>query len=161
MIHRREFTVAGLSAAALAALHVAGAADEPSGVEPPRVGSANPEDRFEPCARTCSDCQRECDYCATHCADLLGKGEQHHLVTLMSCRDCAELCAAASRIVARHGSFADLFCQSCAEACLRCAKACEEHGKNDKVMLRCAEECRTCEKACRDMVASAGAVGRR
>src|SRR5882672_4130947 len=126
MIPRREFALAGLSAAAQEARSAAG---KPRG------------DHFETCAAACSDCQRECDACATHCAELLAKGERHHLSTLMTCRDCADLCSAAAHIVARHGAFAALVCQSCAEACLRCAKECEQHGKDDQIMIRCAQEC--------------------
>jgi len=152
MIHRREFAMAGLSATALAALQVAGLAEERK-----TAGAAAPVDSFETCARACSDCQRECDLCATHCAERMGQGESHHQATLMSCRDCADMCSAASHIAARHGAFVDLVCQSCADACSRCAKECQLHGKDDKVMMACAEECLKCEKACRTMLTHTGA----
>ncbi len=148
MIHRREFAVAGLSAAAIALLQRSGAAED----RVPKIGSSNPADHFEPCARACSDCQRECDFCAAHCADMLGKGEQTHLVTLQACLDCAGVCGAAAHIVARHGLFSDLMCQACSEACSRCAKECETFGKDDEKMQACAAQCRSCEKACRDML---------
>src|SRR5207302_8759078 len=78
MIDRRQFTVAGLWGAVLSALPLAGNADDRT----PAIGNRNPADHFEPCARACSDCQRECDFCAAHCADMVGKGEQTFLVTL-------------------------------------------------------------------------------
>ena len=153
MIPRRDFAAAGLSAAALAALQVAGMAQERG--RKPGIGSPNPTDLFEPCARACSDCQRECDYCATHCADMLGKGEQTHLVTLQSCLDCADVCASAAHIVSRHGVLSETICQACAVACSRCGQECEKFAKDDERMRTCAEQCRACEKACRDMVAHA------
>ncbi len=153
MMPRREFTLAGLSAGALAGLPITATAQERKS-----PGGAGPADHFETCAAACSDCQRTCDVCTTHCAELLAHGERHHLATLMACRDCADLCSAAAHIVARHGAFAALVCQSCGEACLRCAKECEQHGKDDPVMTRCAQECRVCEKACREMLAHPGAV---
>lgn len=144
MIRRREFALAGLSAAAVAAFGSAGEkraeAKEPS------------ETMFERCAKACSDCQRACEACATYCAKLLNKGSPHHLETLSTCRDCAELCSASASITASQGPFADLVCHACAEACSRCAKQCEHEGRDDAVMTRCAEECRRCEAACREML---------
>jgi len=144
MIHRREFALAGFSAAALAALGSAGERRP----EPKEPHSA----MFDKCAKICSDCQRECEACATYCGKLLAKGAEHHFDTLMSCRDCADLCSAAASLTARQGPFSDLVCRACAEACARCAGQCEQHGRGDAVMTRCAEECRTCEAACRDML---------
>ncbi len=149
MIHRRNFTVAGLSAAAISVLGLGGRAEERT----PAIGSQNPADHFEPCARACCDCQRECDFCAAHCADMVGKGEQPYLVTLQVCLDCANLCAAAAQVVARHGLLSAVVCQACADACSRCAKECETVGKGDRRMAACAERCRLCEKSCRDMIA--------
>lgn len=149
MIHRREFTVGGLSAAAISVLGLAGHAEERT----PAIGSQNPADHFEPCARACSDCQRECDFCAAHCADMVGKGEQTYVVTLQACLDCANICAAAAHVVARHGIFSALVCRACADACSRCAKECETLGKGDQKMTVCADQCRMCEKSCREMVA--------
>jgi hypothetical protein len=156
MIRRREFAIAGLSGAALAAIQFPGLAEERKPGAP--GGHA---DRFEVCAKACGDCQRECDACATHCAELMAKGDHHHLATLMSCRDCADFCSTAAQIVSRRGPFADLVCRACADACAHCAKDCERHGKDDKVMARCMEECQTCEKACREMVAHSETAQRR
>ena len=103
------------------------------------------------CAKACSDCQRECDACATHCAHMVLEGKKDHLTTLMTCQDCANICATASHIVARGGPFAGLICEPCAEACARCAKECERFPQ-DKHMKQCAEECRKCEKACKEML---------
>jgi hypothetical protein len=156
MIRRREFALAGLSTVALAAL---GSADDkrPDSKEPRRDAN-NPaaEARHDKCAKACSDCQRECEACATHCGKLMARsGGEHHLDTLMSCRDCADLCSTAASLTARHGPFADLACRSCADACAKCATQCERHGRDDAMMTRCAEECRKCETACREMVSHA------
>ena len=149
MMPRREFTVAGLSAAALAAATAVGFGQEKGkNVTEPGHG-----DRHDKCAQTCSDCQRACDGCANYCAELLAGGG-HHLSTLRSCADCADFCATAAQVVARRGVMTDLICQGCADACERCAKECEQHGKNDKVMTHCAEQCRRCEAACREMLSS-------
>lgn len=107
------------------------------------------------CAKACSDCQRECDSCATHCAHQLHEGKKEHLTTLMTCQDCANFCGTAAQIVSRGGPFARLVCEGCAEACSRCGKACENF-PDDKHMKQCAKECRKCEKACRDMVKHIG-----
>jgi hypothetical protein len=103
------------------------------------------------CAKACSDCQRECDMCATHCTHLISEGKKEHLASQRTCLDCANICATAAQITSRHGPFASLICEPCAEACNRCAKECEKH-PDDQHMKRCAEECRRCEKACRTMV---------
>jgi hypothetical protein len=150
MIRRREFASAALTAAGLAAMEATGLAFE----RKPETGSA-PESLFDKCAKACSDCERLCEACATYCAKLLAKGDEHHLQTLASCRDCASLCSTASQIVARDGLFADLVCRACEEACARCAAHCEQHAQGDAMMTRCAEECRKCETACREMLAQA------
>jgi hypothetical protein len=106
---------------------------------------------MQACAKACSDCQRQCDTCATHCAHQLSEGKKEHLTTLMTCQDCADFCAAASQIVSRGGPFAGLICGSCADACARCGKECEKFS-GDEHMKQCAEECRKCEKSCRDMI---------
>lgn len=147
MIRRREFAMAGMSAAALVAIEATGFA------APGDRSHAHERDEMSKCARACSDCQRECESCATHCAESLGEGMKRHLATLMSCRGCADVCASAAQIVARGGPYAELICQACAETCARCAKACEHHGGDDRIMARCADECRKCEAACRAKLA--------
>lgn len=107
------------------------------------------------CAKACSDCQRECDTCATHCAHQLHAGKKDHIASLMACQDCADFCVAAAQIVARGGPFVSLICHSCADACMKCGKECDKF-PSDAHMKRCAEECRKCEKACREMLKHAG-----
>lgn len=144
MIGRREFGLAGVSAAAWSAMHAVGVADDKQ--------SHNGHDGvFMECARACSDCQRECDACAHHCGTMLSEGKKDHLETLRSCQDCADVCATAAQIVARKGLFSHGICEACADICAICAKACDKH-PNDKMMARCADECRECEKACREMM---------
>ena len=150
MLHRREFAIAGLSAAALAAVRRSGFGDETS---KPTGGDAHGA-HYDKCAQVCSDCQRACSACENYCVELVAGGARHHLTTLRSCGDCADFCATAAQIVARRGVMAELVCQGCAEACARCAKECEQNGQNDKVMTHCAEECRRCEAACREMISS-------
>ena len=45
------------------------------------------DQKLQECAKACSDCQRACDLCATHCANLLADGKKEHLSCLMHCRD--------------------------------------------------------------------------
>lgn len=151
MISRRAFGLAGLSTVAAAV------GDRSLFAQGAGGGHAEHDDASVACARACSDCQRECDACAAHCAHLLADGRKEHAATLATCQDCADFCAAAAQIVARGGPFAALICASCEEACARCGKACEKF-PDDKHMKKCAEECRKCEKACREMVKHAGHV---
>lgn len=148
MINRRAFGVASLSAVALAAAQGVVFSQDKGG---DHKSHAEHDDMLQACAKACSDCQRTCDMCSTHCAHMLANGEKDHATTLATCLDCADICAAAAQIAARGGPFAALICESCAEACASCAKECEKF-PNDKHMAMCAEECRKCEKACRAMV---------
>ena len=152
MLGRREFGVASLSAMAFAALEGSVLAQERQNASGPH---AENHEMLQACAKACSDCQRACDMCATHCAQLLASGKKEHLTTLATCQDCADFCVAAAQIVARGGPFAALICESCATACAQCGKECEKF-PDDKHMKICAEECRKCEKACREMVKHLG-----
>ena len=106
---------------------------------------------FVACAKACSDCQRACDMCKTHCGHMLAEGKKEHKMTLASCQDCATCCAAASQIVASGGPYSATICIACADCCSKCVKECEKM-PDDIHMKMCAEECRKCEKACTDMV---------
>jgi hypothetical protein len=162
-MNRRDFSLLGLGGAALALTGLAEAQQakpQDSKNAGRRAGGAAPQDLAKhkmhgehllACAKACSDCQRECDACASHCAHKTAEGMKEHLKTLMTCQDCADFCAAAAQIVARGGPFAMLICQPCAEACAACGKECEKF-PDDEHMKRCAAECRKCEKACRDML---------
>ena len=107
-------------------------------------------DMFQTCAKACSDCQRVCDTCATHCSHMLHEGKKEHMATLAHCLDCANICATASQVAARGGPMSTLICTACADCCAKCAKECDKF-TDDKHMTQCAAECRKCEKACRDM----------
>ncbi len=109
--------------------------------------------KLQECAKVCSDCQRMCNLCATHCAHLLAEGKQEHLKTLMLCRDCAICCAACSQVCASEGPLSAVMADCCAKCCDRCAKACEAF-PDDKHMQACAKECRKCEKVCKDVAKS-------
>lgn len=148
IMDRRQFATVGLSAIALSAVG--------SGLQA-QDKKEHPEhdDMLMSCGKACSDCQRLCDMCATHCSHLLATGKKEHAATLATCQDCGDYCAAAARIVSRGGPFASLVCEGCAEACGKCAKQCEQF-PDDKHMKMCAEECRRCEKACREMAKHAG-----
>lgn len=154
MIGRREFAVAGLSIGATAAL-----ANKASAQAANRSAHAMPDEMDLACAKACSDCQRACDACSTHCAHQVHAGKKEHMTSLMTCQDCADFCAAAAQIVARGGPFAAEICKSCAVACAACGEACEKF-PDDEHMKRCAEECRKCEKACREMVTRSGQARR-
>jgi hypothetical protein len=147
MIGRREFTVAGLTAATLGALQGVAGAQQPGGNAGSHVHGAMKE-----CAEECADCARECESCAAHCAKQLEAGRKEHAQTLASCLDCATICSAAASIVARSGPFAAVICKACIDACNLCAKECEKF-PDDKHMKECAEACRKCEKECKEMVA--------
>lgn len=149
MIGRREFNAAGLSALALAAMEPAAFAQRGSAKRDRAHGEH--DDVLRSCAEACSDCQRECDACSTHCAHLLDEGEHEHRTTLATCQDCADVCAVASQIVARGGPFAAQICVACGEVCARCAEVCEK-SPDDEHMKKCAEQCRLCEKACQGML---------
>lgn len=159
MIQRRNFTVAGLSASAIAALRGVGAARERQ-----LFGGPPAADHFDSCARVCFDCQQECEACATHCADMVGRGETGHMIALETCLDCSDVCAAAAHFLARRGYFSELLYQACAEgcaaACVRCAKECEKFGNEDEKMSACGAQCRVCEKSCREMFTQTGSSGR-
>jgi len=75
------------------------------------------------CAKICSDCQRSCDVCASHCAHQLAGGHKDHLSCLRHCQDCANICAACSRICAAYGPLSSTMAECCAKACDHCAKA--------------------------------------
>lgn len=152
-MNRRQFTAASLSATAVMAWRADALAQQGAGGA--QIKHTEHDKHYLECAEACSDCQRECDSCATHCAHMLHDGKKEHLATLATCRDCADFCAAASQICARGGPFAALICESCAEACARCGKECERFPQ-DEHMKRCAQECRKCEKACREMVKHVG-----
>jgi hypothetical protein len=151
-MNRRQFGAAGVSAGVALAAGVGFAQDDKGKGGP---AHAEHDQMLRACAKACSDCQRECDSCATHCAHQLHAGKKDHMTTLMTCQDCADVCVAASQIVARGGPFASLVCGPCAEACAKCAKECEKF-PDDEHMQRCAEECRKCEKSCREMVKHMG-----
>lgn len=124
--------------------------------KPDAVGHhAEHDEMLQACAKACSDCQRACDTCATHCAHLMADGKKEHLTSLMTCRDCATICAAAAQIVAGGGPFSGIVCDSCTTACAECAKMCATF-PDDKHMQVCADECRKCEKACRTMLKHLG-----
>jgi len=95
--------------------------------------------KLQECAKACSDCQRVCDLCATHCANLLADGKKEHLSCLMHCRDCATCCAACSQVCASGGPLSAVMADCCAKCCDHCAKACEAF-PDDKHMKACAEE---------------------
>lgn len=159
MIGRREFGLAGFSAAALAAVGQPAHARDSH-----EHGSSSPHrgyrDEWRKCAKACSDCQRECSRCAMHCANMIIEGHEGHEKTLQSCLDCADFCAAAANIVARGGPFGTLICEPCAQACRRCGDECREFS-DDSFMRDCAEECFACEDACRSMTRQARRFGGR
>ncbi len=111
--------------------------------------------QHDACAEACSECQRICDSCSTHCLNQVAEGNQDHKTTVQTCLDCAEICAAAARIVSRGGPFSETICRACAEACNRCAESCEQM-PDDQHMAECAKVCRKCEQECREMIGEAG-----
>jgi len=106
------------------------------------------DSKIQECAKTCSDCQRVCDLCATYCADMLADGKKEYLSCLMHCSDCATCCAACSQVCASGGPLSAVMSECCSMCCAHCAKACEAFPE-DKHLKACAEECRKCEKGCK------------
>lgn len=150
----------GMVGMALVALLAFGVAIAQQPKKPKAKASDNPpaghehmehNEALQACAKACSDCQRMCDMCSTHCGHQLAEGKKEHVTTLMTCQDCADICAAASQVTARGGPFSGIICESCADACGACAKECEKF-PDDEHMTACAKECRKCEKACREML---------
>jgi hypothetical protein len=153
-------TKLGLVALTLVALLTLGAAiaQQPKkkpASEKPAAAHKEHDEGLQACAKACSDCQRECGMCTTHCGHQLAAGKKEHGATLMTCQDCADICAAASQVLSRGGPFSGIICTSCADACAGCAKECEKF-PDDEHMTACAKECRKCEKACREMVKHTG-----
>lgn len=164
MIGRREFGLAGLSAAALLAMNrtlPAQADDDAEDRDDVHEGHGG-HAMYEECAEECDECARECDACSAHCTELIVQGRKNHADTLKTCRDCAEICSAAARVVARMGPFSGEICDACAVACAKCGERCEQF-KDDKMMARCAKACRECEEVCREMLGhlQQGGAGRR
>lgn len=141
---------AGVTTVALVVLSLCGFAQQGQTQEK-KADHMEHNEMMQACAKACSDCQRACDMCSTHCSHMLGEGKKEHSVTLATCQDCSTVCSGASQIVARGGPFSGIICAACVDACAKCATQCEKF-PDDKHMKMCAEECRKCEKACRDML---------
>jgi hypothetical protein len=158
-----RFKIAGSCLMILALLAVVGMAPpakrpETKPEEPAKVAKGEHMEHdamMMACAKACSDCQRMCDMCTTHCGHMLADGKKEHAMSLATCQDCATFCAASSQIVARGGPYSAIICKACMECCAKCAMECEKH-PDDKHMKMCAEECRKCEKSCTDMVKHMG-----
>jgi hypothetical protein len=106
---------------------------------------------MQECAKACLDCQRACDLCTGHDADMPREAKKDYVTAPATCRDCATICSAAAAIVARGGPFTGLICEACAKACGQCATVCKT-SPDDQNMKSCAEECLKCERACRTMI---------
>ena len=110
---------------------------------------------FMKCAKTCADCQVQCDMGFHHCATLVAEGKKEHAKCMHLCVDCADCCKLAASLTARHSSLAGPACECCAKCCDECATACEKIA-DDKTMAACAKECRECAKVCREMLKHSG-----
>ena len=73
------------------------------------------DQQFRKCAKTCADCQLECDACFEHCLTLLSDGKKEHAKTAQLCADCAECCKTCSALCARQGPSLDI-CWSAARS---------------------------------------------
>jgi hypothetical protein len=101
------------------------------------------------CAKTCADCQLQCDSCFSHCLGLLTDGKKDHAKTAKLCADCAECCKTCSTLCARTSPLANPMLECCAKCCDECAAGCEKF-PDDKHMAACAKSCRDCAKECRE-----------
>lgn len=112
-------------------------------------------EHFKTCAKTCSDCQLECDSCFKHCLALVIDGKKEHAKTVELCADCGEFCKLCSTLCSRSSSLAAYSLEGCAKSCDQCAAACEKF-PDDKHMAQCAKACKGCAKECRDMLKMVG-----
>jgi len=103
------------------------------------------------CAKTCADCQLECDMCFKHCLKLVADGKKEHEKTAQLCVDCAECCKTCATLCARNSPLAGPMLECCEKCCKECASACEKHS-DDKHMAACAKACRACAKDCAEML---------
>lgn len=112
-------------------------------------------EHFMKCAKSCADCQLQCDSCSKHCLALLADGKQEHAKTAQLCADCAECCKTCSTLCARESPLARPILECCAMCCDECAAACETV-PDDKHMRACGKSCRECAKECREMLKHLG-----
>ena len=113
-------------------------------------------EHLKKCAKTCANCQLECDACFKHCIHLAGEGKKEHAKSAQYCADCAECCRACAALCARQSPLARPMLDCCAKCCDDCAASCEKF-PDDKHMAQCAKVCRDCAKECREMVKHLGA----
>jgi hypothetical protein len=113
------------------------------------------DEHFTKCAKTCADCQLECDSCFKHCLTLLTDGKKEHAKTAQLCADCAECCKTCSTLCARQSPLAKHMLECCAKCCDGCADACGTY-PDDTHMTACAKSCRDCAKECRDLLKHLG-----
>lgn len=99
------------------------------------------------CAKTCADCQLQCDGCFHHCASLLEDGKKDHAKAMKLCVDCAECCKLCATLCARQSDLAGPAAECCAKCCEKCAAACEKFA-DDERLADCAKSCRDCAKEC-------------
>lgn len=112
-------------------------------------------DHFAQCAKTCADCQLQCDACFNHCLTLTADGKKEHARTAQFCIDCAECCKSCSSLCERQSPLAAHLLECCAKCCEDCALECEKQ-PTDKRMAACAKTCRDCAKDCRALLQKIG-----
>ena len=110
---------------------------------------------FMKCAKTCADCQLQCDSCFKHCLALLADGKKEHASTAQLCADCGECCKTCSTLCARQSMLARHMLECCAQCCDDCAASCAKF-PDDKHMAACAASCRECAKECRELLKHLG-----
>ncbi len=108
-------------------------------------------EHFMKCAKSCADCQLQCDSCFQHCLMLTAEGKKEHAKTAQLLVDCAECCKTCATLCARQSPLAAHMLESCAKCCDDCAAACEKNS-DDKKMAACAKSCRDCARDCREML---------
>ena len=109
------------------------------------------DEHFTTCAKTCADCQLECDSCFKHCLTLLSDGKKEHAKTAQLCADCAECCKTCSTLCARQSPLTRHMLECCEKCCTECAAACGKY-PDDKHMTACANSCSACAKECRALL---------
>jgi hypothetical protein len=110
----------------------------------------DPTESYTKCAKTCADCQLQCDACFKSCLALAKDGKKEHCKTAECCVDCAECCKLCATLCARQSTMCPAACVFCAKCCDDGAASCEKVGDSPQ-MKACAEECKKCAIACREM----------
>jgi hypothetical protein len=98
-------------------------------------------------------CAKLCAESASHCLDVLCKGEgnrEAHARALEMAAGCEEFCKLTAGLMACDSPLKHYAMAACGHACHDCAEACEKAG-GDQIMAECVKKCRECAEMCHKM----------